>query len=823
MRITTKAVWDSIEDFVSKKAARVRESYEHSGPVAKAMPFLVPIIAAIAAFTGLSVAIVTSLAISVGLTLASLGVSLITRLVTGKPSTNSSMQPVTSQASVRQPLSYWRVLYGRVQIGGIYTFINAVSTSDGVDATHPIGNNWLEMVFTLTGHKVHAINGIYFENVLQSFQNVNMVSELSLGDPNNTAQPFPKLVTRSNGLWNANCKQQGRAAVHLGLRWDANAFPNGLPSTISFDVSGKECYDPRTGLTQWTDNPALCILDYLLSTSYGMKVPLTQIDTASFIAAANICDETILTRAANGGAPEKRYTMNGCFDVSGSRADVLRSMLLSMCGYLVPPGDKWRIYAGAYRSPTVTLTDDDIRDTLQVQMRTSRSDLFNNIQGTYISPLNQWQPSDYPFQPPSTNTMYSDEDGEVIWEDLQLDFTTSPTMAQRIARITLERSRRQVTFTAPCKLTAYQVQAGDVVEFSHPRFGWVNKTFEVLQVDLVPVPSKDTGATGNTTVDGLGVDLLLKETDAAIYAWDPNIDENIVDEPGVPLLPGSTSVGQVTNLQLQSDQTTEIVRGDGIAHSQINATWTQVSDAMVANGGSIEVWLQAIAPNGVINNPQSSGRTTGVAPGFYLYKRVGGADTSVLISPINDGWTYNVMMICVNSHGVEGVGVTATVGASTAPSVLSMDFIVDGVTYTRSSQLTQTVSLDNPSFEVSDQLPANAPPNWVNNGATISYETGAPQSGTRSVKIQANQAFGGLFQNKVYKVEPGEMYKVQGWLHSDGGAFANIEFQFRDKNGAYVGSVDAGTTSGTWTFVKSTGIVPAGAVAAIFFVGSWPH
>jgi len=155
---------------------------------------------------------------------------------------------------------------------------------------------------------------------------------------------------------------------------------------------------------------------------------------------------------------------------------------MSMAGYLVQPGDKWRMYAGTYRSPSVTLTDNDFRDTMKLQVRTSRRDLFNNVHGTYLSAANQWQPSDYPSQPPSANTTYSDEDGEIIFKDLRLDFCTSATTAQRLARIDLERSRRQMVLTAPCKLSAWQVQAGEVVQVTHSRFGWTNKTFEVCRL-----------------------------------------------------------------------------------------------------------------------------------------------------------------------------------------------------------------------------------------------------------------------------------------------------------------------------------------------------
>lgn len=42
----------------------------------------------------------------------------------------------------------------------------------------------------------------------------------------------------------------------------------------------------------WSDNAALCVLDYLLA-SFGFNCDLSEIDAASFVAAANICDEMV--------------------------------------------------------------------------------------------------------------------------------------------------------------------------------------------------------------------------------------------------------------------------------------------------------------------------------------------------------------------------------------------------------------------------------------------------------------------------------------------------------------------------------------------------
>ncbi|WP_139149268.1 hypothetical protein [Nitrosospira sp. Nsp13] len=73
----------------------------------------------------------------------------------------------------------------------------------------------------------------------------------------------------------------------------------------------------------------------------------------------------------------------------------------------------------------------------------------------------------------------SEDQGERIWKDIELPFTVSSGMAQRIAKIELEKARQQISTVWPCKLIAFKVQGGDVVNLSNTRWGWSAKPFEV--------------------------------------------------------------------------------------------------------------------------------------------------------------------------------------------------------------------------------------------------------------------------------------------------------------------------------------------------------
>jgi hypothetical protein len=802
-----------------------------------------------------------------------LGVSMTMQGVIGalRGGPSISHDPVTSQLTVRQPISYRRIIYGSVRTGGVLTYIGK-SGSNG---------EYIHLVLTLAGHQVHAIsNNMYFDGVLvplaingggasdgylhpSSGKYVaHCLVEKHLGDPSDTSQPFPALHA-DLPEWSNTCLQRGSAKVHVRLKWDQDIFPSGLPQSIAFDVDGKEVYDPRTSTTGFSHNPALCLRDWLTDEMYGMGADAATIDDDYVEAAANICDENVALKA---GGTQKRYTCDGMFESSSFRGDVIKGILTSMAGICIPPGNAWRMYAGAWRSSVMTLTDSDLRGPIKMDTKMSRRDLANGIKGTYVSSANNWQPSDFP--PYLSSTYVTEDGGEKIWKDIQLGFTTDGIRAQRLAKIHLMKIRRQISLILPCKITALKAQPGDTVAVTHANFGFSAKTFEVLQTSLVQDTSTKDGI-------GLGVDLVLKETDADVYAWDETTDEGTVTNPAVATLPDMGNVGAPSNLALTAVETT---RTDGIRHLQIKATWTSPTDHHVLSGGHIQIWMK-----------KHSGST---------FVRVGiadGSDTEFYITQnVIDGEHYDVEICSVNSKGVRSAFIevdnylaSASI-VSFAGTVTSLDNVNDGTTYARPlatrinagkpvidfaesihsnkildnladgtyakplatrinagkpvidfsesihanknidnvddgsifarptfHQATETV--DNGNFEASSSLVNSYPPAWqaFGTGQTISYETGSPQSGVQSLKVVSTGTAAGAKALRKFKVVPGEVWKISGYIKSDGTFLSTISFDFRDSAGSFLSRISsAATVSASWTAVSDVGTAPANAVYA---------
>ena len=350
---------------------------------------------------------------------------------------------------------------------------------------------------------------------------------------------FSSLMANVPDKWTAAHRLAGCAALYLRLSYDVDAFPGGIPN-ITVDIEGKnDILDPRTGTEVYSENPALCLADYMAHPEFGLGAVIGAadgVDAASLIEAANICDEWV-PRAA--GFTERRYACNGVLSLSESPKTLIEGLLSAMAGRAAMQGGTWRIHAGAWRVPQVTLTADDVRaGGLVLATRISQSENFNGVRGQFVSPENDWQPDDFPAV---ASAVYLAEDsGTRKWRDIVLPFTISAAMAQRLAKIELERARRQMTVKLAGKLAAWAAGVGETVMLSYDRWGFAAKPFEVHGLSL------DLTASGDGAL--LLPELVLRETSPLVYDWNAseeaiyaaaprtNLPGPDVPSPGTPWL-----------------------------------------------------------------------------------------------------------------------------------------------------------------------------------------------------------------------------------------------------------------------------------------------
>lgn len=479
------------------------------------MPFLAPVFAAV----GAAIQAIGAVTIGTGTiggfllkTGASLLLSAAAAALTKKPGTSGALSAQDRLLTIRQPVAPREIVYGRSRKGGVIVFLHT-SPQPGQSG----GNGRLNLIVVLASHRVRKIGNIYLDGELAVDDGqttgtgrfgMGIQVERALGDPDQFA--FPGLRGELPHLWTIDHRLRGIAAIRLALVWDVNRFPNGLPN-ITADIEGKDdIFDPRTGSRAYSENPPLCLADYMAHPVFGIGADIGAedgVNTASIFAAANICDEVV---AAPGGGSEPRYACNGVLDLSVTPKANIEGLLTAMAGTCGWQAGQWYLYAGAYRPPVLTLTADDIIDGgITVTTRVSRADLFNGARGTFISPQNDWQPDDFPNY---ASAAYLAEDrGERSWRDMALPYTIVAGCAQRLAKIEVERVRRQITVSLSGKMRAWQATVGDTVALTYPRLGFTAKPFDVVQVST-ELQDGDGGLR-------LVPQLVLRETSPAVYDW----------------------------------------------------------------------------------------------------------------------------------------------------------------------------------------------------------------------------------------------------------------------------------------------------------------
>jgi hypothetical protein len=573
-------------------------------------------------------------AIYVGLTV---GPSLYSRKLAKKALRNSLDQGRTLM--IRQPAAPREIVYGTVRKSGVLVFAHTTGTN----------NEFLHMIVALAGHQCESIGDIYLNDQIVTLDGSGNATSAPytgfvrvikhLGSPTQTADAT--LVSEAGSVWTSDHRLRGIAYVYVRVKFSQDVFPGGIPN-VSAIVSGKLVLDTRTSTTAFSSNWALCLRDYMADTSLGLGVAATEFNTTALNAAANIADQDV---PLNPTGTEKRYTIHGVISTDAQPGDVIERMAAAGAGFVGYIGGEWIIHAGAYRTPTITLDENDLRGAISVQTKVSRREIFNGVKGVYTSPDNQWQPADFP---PITNATYTTEDGGVrIWQDIELPFTTSPATAQRISKIALERVRQQIVVRLPCKLTALRVQAGDNVMLTNTRLGWSSKVFEVQSFVFAPDPQPN-GAVG------LGVDLILRETASGVWDWNDG-EETVVDLAPNTDLPNPFAVAAPTSLVLTSGTATKFLQPDGTTVPRLKATWVAPADEFVQSGGLVRVQYK-----------------TDASSIWSDWSVVTGTQTEEYITDVLIGTAYSVRVRSENTAGVSSAWTTVTghtvAGDTTAPA-----------------------------------------------------------------------------------------------------------------------------------------------------------
>ncbi len=467
-------------------------------------------IAAIGSYLGASLAATAFLTgwAAVGAFALGAGLSMVSRALAPKPNLGAQMRGITQTS--REPAGSRKIVYGKMRVGGQVVFIS----NSGDD------NKYLHMAIAFASHEIESYEEIWFNDKkvwtlsggFQSDWGTYVTIDRKFGTDGQAASTD---LVNANVLWTTNHKLSGIAYIAFRLEWDTDKFPQGVPN-ITAVLKGKKVYDPRSSSTGWSQNPALCLRDYMLDDKYGLGEVTANIDSTALTTAANLCEEQVTLDA---GGTQDRYRCNGVIETGNQIRANIEQLLASMGGMLTYSGGKYFIDGAEYKTPTLTFTEADVVSDIQTQTKQSRRGIYNGVKGIFVSEEKNYKVLDYP---PQISSTYATEDGDPIYLDMALPFVTNNTQAQRLAKIALLKSRQQVVINMTVNLKGLQVKIGDTINVTNDRLNYSSKVFQVIDYSLAIA---DDGA--------LAVNLACIETAAAIYDWNTSDEEDFLSRWGV--------------------------------------------------------------------------------------------------------------------------------------------------------------------------------------------------------------------------------------------------------------------------------------------------
>jgi len=329
----------------------------------------------------------------------------------------------------------------------------------------------------------------------------------------------------------------------------SDGFPN-----FAAVIKGRKVYDPRTLTTAWSDNPALCLADFIESSSYGLN---RTTDSASVEDAADECDAVV-------GAAARRSLNLVLENVATSRQHMEALRAYAGC-WIVESGSDLKLVPDRPRATDHTVTASGIlAGSLQLSKRGLQEvPTVIDVRWTDTSVTPWIERSAVAYAAGVLSGTTPRRESQISLPGIHLYSQAYREAVERLNHFTLEDLEVEwIGFDS-----AAAIEPGHVVALTHP-IGLTSKTVRVTEVASI--------SAGRYRIKA-------REYDPAAYT---NV---VVSEPTYAdtSLPNPVSVPTVTGLVL----TGEIFQNaNGIWHSRIKAEW-DAADYPFLRHYRVEVYL----------------------------------------------------------------------------------------------------------------------------------------------------------------------------------------------------------------------------------------
>lgn len=488
-----------------------------------------------------------------------------------------------------------RVVYGKHRVGGNQVYLNARGEN----------NEYLDVILTLSEGPIESVEKIQFDDRDIADFGSDAYYEFFNGAGN---QSLCATLQSVDPNWNDYMRWT--AYLYLRLRFNNDKY-SGFPN-FTAEIQGRTLYDPRSGSTAWSDNPALVWYDFMTNARYGGGIDPSYIDIQSVIDAANWCD-------ANG------YKFNGVIYERQPFLDVLDDIMANFRAYVIWSDGTYRLKILDYDTPVMSVTENEIvADSVRINLP-GLADTPNRVKIQYPDIGDNYVMKDLVVADETAVLQYDLEERDL---ELELIGTTDATQATKLATYHLERNSLNKTYTFAMHPRALALEPGDMIQVSHTLPGWTNRVVRVLEINL--------------TQDGLAA-LTVQEEDAALYDDTVNLSAHTYFSTNLPspldVPPEATNVTFAEEEYYNKD----------VSYTRLKVQFTAPDSPFWSHS---EVWVDV---NGA---------------GYNHYTNARGSFT---IEPVEEGATYKIKLLSVSIHNAKQDISTATeythnvVGKNTPP------------------------------------------------------------------------------------------------------------------------------------------------------------
>ncbi len=297
-------------------------------------------------------------------------------------------------------------------------------------------------------------------------------------------------------VWDATKLMTNCAFAIVHLSYNSDAGTTGLQQT-------------KFQLTNSRTKPGDCFLDYLTNNVYGAALPIDQIDTASFDALNDYCDELFAYTDADGNTQtQPRFRFDGQISPARTVMQNLQDMQ-NCCDCLLRYNEILGKWGAIVQSSTYTVAMELDDSNLVSAIQISPIDIagsYNVIEAKFPNSTTQdtFDTATFDLAEIDPSLLFPNE--PVNKQSISLSLVNNSVRAQLISIRMLKTSREDLQVMVNTNFTGIQLEAGDIVTITNANYGWTNKPFRLNK--LIEEFAEDASVTAKLT---------LTEFNASVY------------------------------------------------------------------------------------------------------------------------------------------------------------------------------------------------------------------------------------------------------------------------------------------------------------------